>query len=54
MGRRPPHLKPPGHWTKDPSPPPGPGREEAESGGPKGREPTRYGDWESKGIAVDF
>jgi len=33
---------------------PAPGRKEVESGGPKGREPTRYGDWESKGIAVDF
>ena len=22
--------------------------------GPKGPEPTRYGDWERKGIAVDF
>ncbi len=25
-----------------------------ESGGPKGVEPTRYGDWERKGIAYDF
>ena len=25
-----------------------------ESDGPKGLEPTRYGDWERKGIAVDF
>jgi len=25
-----------------------------ETGGPKGLEPTRYGDWERKGIAVDF
>ncbi len=25
-----------------------------EIGGPKGPEPTRYGDWERKGIAVDF
>ena len=24
-----------------------------ESGGPKGPEPTRYGDWENKGIAAD-
>ncbi|MFX9161865.1 DUF1674 domain-containing protein, partial [Acinetobacter baumannii] len=22
--------------------------------GPKGPEPTRYGDWETKGIASDF
>ena len=25
-----------------------------EVGGPKGLEPTRYGDWERKGLAVDF
>ena len=25
-----------------------------ESGGPSGPEPTRYGDWENKGIASDF
>lgn len=25
-----------------------------ESGGPKGPEPTRYGDWEKKGLASDF
>lgn len=25
-----------------------------EEGGPKGPEPTRFGDWERKGIAVDF
>lgn len=25
-----------------------------EEGGPQGPEPTRYGDWERKGIAVDF
>jgi len=25
-----------------------------ELGGPKGPEPVRYGDWEKKGIAVDF
>jgi len=30
--------------------PPAPG----ETGGPAGPEPTRYGDWEKKGIAVDF
>lgn len=26
----------------------------AELGGPKGPEPTRFGDWERRGIAVDF
>ncbi|MDP6829399.1 MAG: DUF1674 domain-containing protein [Alphaproteobacteria bacterium] len=25
-----------------------------EIGGPKGLEPTRYGDWERKGIVSDF
>ena len=25
-----------------------------EKGGPKGPEPTRYGDWERKGIISDF
>ncbi len=25
-----------------------------EDGGPAGPEPTRYGDWERKGLAVDF
>ncbi len=25
-----------------------------EQGGPRGPEPTRYGDWERKGLAVDF
>ncbi len=27
---------------------------ETEIGGPKGLEPTRYGDWERKGRAIDF
>lgn len=26
----------------------------SEIGGPAGPEPVRYGDWEKKGIAVDF
>lgn len=25
-----------------------------EHGGPRGPEPTRYGDWEKKGLAIDF
>ncbi|MGH6828833.1 MAG: DUF1674 domain-containing protein [Rhizomicrobium sp.] len=25
-----------------------------ETGGPKGPEPTRYGDWEKKGLISDF
>ena len=27
---------------------------ETEHGGPRGPEPTRYGDWEKKGIISDF
>ena len=30
------------------------GRKPKEVNGPKGPEPTRYGDWEKKGIASDF
>ncbi len=29
-------------------------KREPELGGPEGPEPTRYGDWEKKGIASDF
>lgn len=39
----------------EPTPPiPSEAKPEPEVGGPKGLEPTRYGDWEKKGIAVDF
>ena len=54
-GTRPRHVKAPDYLS--PSPPvPEPAKAEAakESGGPKGREPTRYGDWENKGICWDF
>lgn len=29
-------------------------RESEELGGPKGPDPTRYGDWERKGRCIDF
>ena len=29
-------------------------QKEKEIGGPPGPEPTRYGDWEKKGICYDF
>lgn len=29
-------------------------RESEEVGGPRGPEPTRYGDWERKGRCIDF
>jgi hypothetical protein len=54
-GRRPAGLEAPAHLSKSPPvPDPAPVEEAEESGGPKGREPTRYGDWENKGIAWDF
>lgn len=52
MGQRPPDLKPPAHLSKSP---PVPAPEPIEpSADPLGRDPTRYGDWELKGVAVDF
>jgi hypothetical protein len=54
-GRRPPHVKPPEYLSKSPPlPEPQAVAPGAEHGGPKGREPTRYGDWENKGICWDF
>jgi hypothetical protein len=49
-------VQPPAHLSPNP-PVPEPGTAAAQSeehGGPKGEEPTRYGDWEKKGIAWDF
>ena len=31
-----------------------PGPAPKEIGGPKGKEPTRYGDWEKNGRCIDF
>ncbi|TPG41205.1 DUF1674 domain-containing protein [Sphingomonas koreensis] len=56
MGRRPPHVKPPAHLSKSPPvPKPDPVHAKADdSSDPLGLDPTRYGDWNLKGIAVDF
>jgi hypothetical protein len=54
--KRPTHLKPPSHLSKSP-PVPEPERIEgavAPAGEEQRLDPTRYGDWEKKGIAVDF
>jgi len=37
-----------------PKPAPAPPAMPKEVGGPKGPEPTRYGDWEQKGRCTDF
>lgn len=54
--RRPAHVKPPAHLS--PSPPvPEPeavDQPDAPDGEEERKDPTRYGDWEKKGIAVDF
>jgi hypothetical protein len=52
MGQRPAHVKPPKHLSKNP-PVPHPEPAKAEND-PLGIDPTRYGDWELRGIAVDF
>jgi hypothetical protein len=49
--RRPAHLKPPAHLSPN-TPVPEPSKEPPAPEG--GLSPTRYGDWEKKGIAVDF
>ncbi len=53
--KRPDHVKPPAHLSKSP---PVPLPAAVESPPPAGEEdqpdPTRYGDWVKKGIAVDF
>ena len=52
---RPPDLIPPAHLSPNmPVPEPEPITVAQEEGGRDGLDPTRYGDWEHKGIAVDF
>ncbi|MBN8809067.1 MAG: DUF1674 domain-containing protein [Sphingomonas sp.] len=50
---RPPHVKPPAHLSPNP-PVPEPEKVTAPEDDPLGDDPTRYGDWTLKGIAVDF
>ncbi len=38
----------PAHWTNEPVPEPRPGKVDEELS------PTRYGDWERNGVAIDF
>jgi hypothetical protein len=48
--KRPKHLDPPDYLAKSlPVPEPGEGQEEKQP-----LDPTRYGDWEKKGVAIDF
>lgn len=56
MGKRPAHVRPPAYLSESPPvPEPTPLRPAGKR--PDGEDkldPTRYGDWENKGIAVDF
>ena len=54
--KRPKHLKAPAHLTPSPPvPQPEPLDVAAPPAGEEQKlDPTRYGDWEKKGIAVDF
>jgi hypothetical protein len=53
--KRPKHVKAPAYLSKSP---PLPQPKEVDHGHPAGEDesldPTRYGDWEKKGIAIDF
>ncbi|MFC3578824.1 DUF1674 domain-containing protein [Sphingomonas hylomeconis] len=61
MAQRPPHVKPPAYLSKN-TPVPTPDPQPVAAGetmpraqqDPLGLDPTRYGDWELKGIAIDF
>jgi len=54
--KRPKHLDPPDYLSPSPPvPKPAAGPDAAPPEGEEQRlDPTRYGDWEKKGIAVDF
>ena len=53
--KRPKHVKPPAYLSKSP---PVPRPQAVDPSPPTGEEgkadPTRYGDWEKKGVAIDF
>ncbi|PTS83261.1 DUF1674 domain-containing protein [Sphingomonas sp. HMWF008] len=57
MAARPPHVKPPAYLSANPpvpQPDPVPVKGQSAKGDSDGLDPTRYGDWELKGIAIDF
>jgi hypothetical protein len=49
--QRPGAFTKPAHWTTDPAPKPAAPKAAPD---PAGLSPTRYGDWEKNGIAIDF
>jgi hypothetical protein len=50
--KRPENFSKPAHWTDEPAPQPH--AADKQQPDPDGLSPTRYGDWVSKGIAIDF
>lgn len=54
-GQRPPHVKPPAHLSKSPPVPTPESIDKPQVRDPADTsDPTRFGDWVRKGIAVDF
>lgn len=49
--QRPATFAKPDHWSNDPAPAP---RAVERGEDPDGLDPTRFGDWEKNGIAIDF
>jgi hypothetical protein len=53
--KRPKHVKAPGYLSKSPPVPKPRAVKAADPVGEEGKlDPTRYGDWEKKGVAIDF
>jgi len=53
--KRPRHLDPPDYLTpSSPVPEPGANWDEGGKEDKQPLDPTRYGDWEKKGVAIDF
>lgn len=53
--KRPKHVKAPAYLSKSPPVPvPGAGQAASPAGEEEKPDPTRYGDWVKKGIAIDF
>lgn len=54
MGQRPDHVRPPAYLSKSPPVPTPSEAPNTPLPSDEAMDPTRYGDWERKGIAVDF